>query len=254
MQLIHFVLGTPACSPSEGGRGGGGGAHSCPWSAGETSAPTASGWWVGPGGNGERTSCSLVCSCLESTMSHVSRGKSPDTWGSSSAQTQSQAGCTSKDKTKIGSNVKGERMREIRHPQIKYVHTEDVAIATTNCIQAGFTIWEEGGGEGQERKGREGTGEEGGGEGTGKEGGGEGTGEEGGGRGRRGRGRGGAGEEGGRERRGRRGRGRGGAGEEGGRERRGRRGRGRGGAGEEGGRERRGRRGRGRGWTKGIDC
>ena len=64
MQLIHFVLGTPACSPSEGGRGGGGGAHSCPWSAGETPAPTASGWWVGPGGKGERTSCSLAIYCV----------------------------------------------------------------------------------------------------------------------------------------------------------------------------------------------
>lgn len=60
MQLIHFVLGTPACSPSEGGRGGGGGVLSCPWSAGETPAPTASGWWVGSGGNGERISGSLV--------------------------------------------------------------------------------------------------------------------------------------------------------------------------------------------------
>ena len=59
------------------------------------------------------------------------------------------------------------------------MHYEDIAIATTNCIQAGFTIWEEGGGEGQERKGegrgqerkgREGTGEEGGGEGAGEEG------------------------------------------------------------------------------------
>jgi len=60
VQLIHFVLGTPAGSLSEGGRGGRGGAHSCPWSAGETPAPTASGWWAGPGGNGERTSCSLV--------------------------------------------------------------------------------------------------------------------------------------------------------------------------------------------------
>ena len=66
MQLIHFVLGTPACSPSEGGRGGGGGLHSCPWSAGETPAPTASGWWVGPGGNGERTSCSLAIVCAAS--------------------------------------------------------------------------------------------------------------------------------------------------------------------------------------------
>ena len=59
------------------------------------------------------------------------------------------------------------------------MHYEDVAIATTNCIQAGFTIWEEGGGEGQERKG-EGRGQERKGrEGTGKEGGGEGAGEEG---------------------------------------------------------------------------
>jgi len=77
--------------------------HSCPWGAVETPAPTASGWWVGPGGNGERTSCSLAIVCAASAADTGARlsilgykdcrrvREEADRWGSSSAQTQSQA-------------------------------------------------------------------------------------------------------------------------------------------------------------------
>ena len=46
-----------------------------PWSAGETPALTTSGWWVGPGGNGERTFCSLaiVCAASATTAACVCR-------------------------------------------------------------------------------------------------------------------------------------------------------------------------------------
>ena len=73
-------------------------------------------------------------------MSHVSRGKSPATWGSSSAQMQSHAGCTLKDKTMIGTTEVKEWEKLGAH-KLKYVHYEDVVIATTSYIQAGFTAW-----------------------------------------------------------------------------------------------------------------